>query len=210
MNNILQQAGLYIDSNGVLIYAEDNENNWGAKLTVQANRITQEVTDRSNADQVLDGKITVEAGRITQIVSAVGANGEVTAASIVLAINGSSSSVSISGDKVDINGSSVVINAARLDIAGIIGSFVGESIKCGTMTAGWGIFESLRADNYLSVEGNRATWKSQTVVYSASVTFPGITRSAEVTVGTTTGRLITAYTSGSSSFLTTTINYLGR
>ena len=40
-----------------------------ARITVEHNRITQEVTDRRQADTVLDGKITVEAGRITQEVT---------------------------------------------------------------------------------------------------------------------------------------------
>ena len=40
-----------------------------ARITVEHNRITQEVTDRRNADNILDAKITVEAGRITQEVT---------------------------------------------------------------------------------------------------------------------------------------------
>lgn len=40
-----------------------------ARLTVEANRITQEVVDRRNADGVLSGRITVEADRITQEVT---------------------------------------------------------------------------------------------------------------------------------------------
>ena len=50
------------------------------RITVQANRITQEVNDRTSADNTLSGRITVEAGKISQIVSAVGKDGEVTAA----------------------------------------------------------------------------------------------------------------------------------
>ena len=68
------------------------EGTLAGRLTITENAITQEVTDRTNADTTLDGKITVEAGKITQIVSAVGSNGEVTAASIVLAINGAGES----------------------------------------------------------------------------------------------------------------------
>ena len=68
------------------------EETLAGRLTITESAITQEVTDRTNADNTLDGKITVEAGKITQIVSAVGSNGEVTAASIVLAINGAGES----------------------------------------------------------------------------------------------------------------------
>lgn len=40
---ILQQAGMYLDSHGVLIYADDNERNVGSKLRVQADRISMTV-----------------------------------------------------------------------------------------------------------------------------------------------------------------------
>lgn len=56
------------------------------------------------ANETLASRIGQEADRITQIVQAVGSNGEVTAASIVLAINNSGSSVNISGDKIYLEG----------------------------------------------------------------------------------------------------------
>lgn len=93
--NILQQAGMYIDPiTGVLVYAEDTENNIGSKFRVQSDRITSEVgrldgeieglgsritqtqnaitlevQNRVSADNALSGRITVEAGRITQEVT---------------------------------------------------------------------------------------------------------------------------------------------
>jgi len=76
------------------------------RIIVEKNRITQEVNDRTSADRTLSGRITVEAGRIEQIVDAVGADGQVTAASIVLAINDAGSSVNISGDHVIIGSGS--------------------------------------------------------------------------------------------------------
>ena len=77
------------------------------RITVEADRITQEVTDRRSADQTLDGKITVEAGKITQIVSAVGKDGQVTAASICLAINNGGSSATINADKIYLLGQTI-------------------------------------------------------------------------------------------------------
>ena len=99
------------------------------KITVEAGRITQEVTDRTNADTTLDGKITVEAGRITQevtrattaegtlsgritteadrislVVEGSGSSAHIKPASIVTAINNSSSSVTISADKILLDG----------------------------------------------------------------------------------------------------------
>lgn len=68
--NILQQAGMYIDSEtGVLIYAEDNVNMIGSKFHVQSDRITAEVTDRKNSDSQLSSRITQTANAITLEVS---------------------------------------------------------------------------------------------------------------------------------------------
>lgn len=62
--DILQQAGIYIDSNGVLIYATDNENNIGSKLNVLADRITSEVSQFENQISVLGSRITQTASSI--------------------------------------------------------------------------------------------------------------------------------------------------
>lgn len=93
-NNILEQAGMELDSKGLLFYAKNNQKNIGSmiqtqadritlevnerksadsslssRITVEKDRITQEVTNRQNADSVLSGRITVEANRITQEVT---------------------------------------------------------------------------------------------------------------------------------------------
>ena len=78
-----------------------------SKITQTAQMIQQEVTDRRNADNVLSGRITVEAGKITQIVSAVGKNGQVTAASICLAINNGGSTATINADKIYLLGQTI-------------------------------------------------------------------------------------------------------
>ena len=70
-------------------------------------------------EETLTGLIRVEAGKITQIVSAVGANGEVTAASICLAIEKSGSKASISADHITLG------TAQLSNILTIIGSAVG-------------------------------------------------------------------------------------
>lgn len=81
---------------------KNTEEGLEGKITVQADRITQEVTRAQGAEESLSGKITVEAGKITQIVSAVGADGTVTAASIVTAINSQTGQgeVLIDADKI--------------------------------------------------------------------------------------------------------------
>ena len=122
-NNVLKAAGLDINANGVIIYATDNVNMIGSRFNQTSEAITLEVTNRQNADNVLDGKISVEAGKITQIVTAVGANGEVTAASIVTAINSQGqSAILLSAEIIDIDG--VVTALEAKDISG--GNFHAE------------------------------------------------------------------------------------
>jgi phage minor structural protein len=127
-----------------------------ARITVEKNRITQEVTDRTNADATLsgritveaeritaevtrattaegtlDGKITVEAGKITQIVSAVGKDGSVTAASIVLAINESSgeSEAKIDAQKVYIgNEKSTTVISGKCSLSDVTASYISGKI----------------------------------------------------------------------------------
>ena len=79
--DILEQAGLYLDSHGVLIYADDNANMWASKLKVQADRISL-------------------------VVTGTGENAKINPASIVAAINSQTgtSTVKISADKIALNG----------------------------------------------------------------------------------------------------------
>ncbi len=108
------------------------EQTLSGRLTITENAITQEVTDRTNADTTLSGRITTEAGKITQIVQAVGADGEVTAASIVLAINSAGESVAhIDAGKVYIgNSKSTTVIAGKCSLsdvtAAVIQSRVGD------------------------------------------------------------------------------------
>lgn len=83
-----------------------------SNINQTATAISLEVTNRQNDVESLSGRITTEAGKISQIVSAVGSDGQVTAASIVTAINGGASSVVISADHIDLNG---VVTATQLD-----------------------------------------------------------------------------------------------
>ena len=64
-DNILEQAGMYIDSHGVLIYADENPNMVGAKfgtLEVTVDGINQTVGTISGEVTTLDGKVTTIEG----------------------------------------------------------------------------------------------------------------------------------------------------
>lgn len=104
------------------------------RLTVTESAIAQEVTDRTDADTALSGRITTEAGKITQIVTAVGANGEVTAASIVAAVNAAGSTVKIGADHIILDGQ-VVANSLSSD--DVLVSYLNVSeVHANSITAG--------------------------------------------------------------------------
>lgn len=129
---ILQQAGLYIDANGVLIFAEDNENMLGSKLKVEAGRITAIATRMANAEDILSqagleidattgvliyhtdnanmlgAKMAVQAGKIEMVVGTTDQGGNyIKAASITLAINNAGSSAMINADKIYLLGETI-------------------------------------------------------------------------------------------------------
>ena len=75
-----------------------------ASIKMLDDKITLEVSRASEVEGSLYGAIEVEADRITQIVGSVGADGKVTAASIIAAVNEDESSLTLSADKIDITG----------------------------------------------------------------------------------------------------------
>lgn len=141
---IANSAKIDINENRILQEVTDRTNADGeltGRITVQADRITQEVIQRQGDVDRLTGRITVEAGKIEQIVKAVGEDGEVTAASIVLAINeagegearidankvyiGNQKSTTVINGKLNASDlttqriTSLLASAARLDVNGL-------------------------------------------------------------------------------------------
>lgn len=120
--SILKQAGLYLDSNGLLLYADDNENNIGSKI-------------KQNADS------------ISLVVEGTGKNAKIKPASIVASINGSTSQVMISADKIKLDGN-VDLNSVLYVGSGTAkfrkpayfeGADRDVSINNGKVTAGGGV-----------------------------------------------------------------------
>ena len=91
-NEILKQAGIQLDADGVLIYAL-GENTIGGKIQVQRERI----------DLVVEGE---------------GAGAEIKAASIALAINEGGSEAAITAEQIYLNGTTIVKNGSDLSAAG--------------------------------------------------------------------------------------------
>ena len=216
-NNILQQAGMYIDPiTGVLIYADDNENNVGAKFKVLANEISAEVTarteegkelsskisqnaksislevsERKSADKALSGRIDVEAGKISLVVDDHGIKG----GSIVLAINESGSSFVIDADHIELNGEAVAESLSS------------EEINCVAVDVSRGTISVFTCDNSFgfsgssfSFKGDGVSWQQYQARYcdtTAQYTF------TDANGNNVTGRLVTNRTD-------TTLHYLGR
>lgn len=113
-----------------------------ASITANENAITAEVTRATGAESSLSGQITVEAGKINQVVTAVGADGEVTAASICLAINESGdSNATINANKIYLLGQTIANTITANYIASKISSIAsllvqnvtGETIEASTV-----------------------------------------------------------------------------
>lgn len=119
------------------VYARiQGDTNLDSRITQTANMIDMEVTRAKAAEGTLSGRITVEAGKITQIVSAVGQNGQVTAASICLAINNGGSSATINAGKIYLLGQTIANTVDADYITTKLASANAATIKALTVTNG--------------------------------------------------------------------------
>ena len=109
-----------------------------SRITQTADAIQAEVTRASTAEGTLSGQITVQAGQISQIVQAVGRNGEVTAASIVLAINSSGSGAYINADRIILSGSTSINDVMYITSGGAT-AFGGQVAFLNTVSAYQGV-----------------------------------------------------------------------
>ena len=165
-----------------------------SRITQTANKIDMEVTRATTAEGNLSGRITVEAGKISQIVSAVGSDGQVTAASICLAINNGGSSATINADKIYLLGQTIAntITANYIDSKiSTLATLHAKDISANSITAGVNLYLPNGLSVYtqglwtisLSQEGNTYTLKQTTL------------NGTESTVGTFS-RAVTSWTMG--------------
>ena len=128
--------------------------------------------------------------------------------------------------KINDDETTLTIKASRIDIDGVVESLQALDVMVANFNASSGEFTGdlrvlgdttvldLSADdlecNTLTVNGDEATWQSQTVVTAVSITLPTVTiYNTQVTVGSVTGYLVKNKTDGSKSISTGTIHYLG-
>ena len=102
-----------------VIDRRDADNVLSGRITVEANRITQEVTRATGAESGLSGRITTEADRISLVVEGSGANAYIKAAQIVSSINDSGSGVLISANHIRLDGNTTVAGMLGVENGGL-------------------------------------------------------------------------------------------
>lgn len=186
--NILQQAGLYLDRNGVIVYADDNVNNWASRLKVQADRISL-------------------------VVEGTGPNAKIKPASIVASINESGSNIKISADHIELDGHTIAsyLTAQTLEVSALD---VTNGIECGPIDAGYVDCTGLNTNGgdviCDKVDCDSMTFDGDTVkmrtfthhTFSVSTQRPFMYGSTSGASGTVTGYVLISHS-------TNTIHYLG-
>lgn len=154
-NNILEQAGLRLNSKGVLIYAKDNKNNLQSKLDVTSDAIKAEAKARSGKDEELSGKIKVQAGRISLVVEEKDGKNVIKSASIITAINSDGSSIVLSADKIDLQGS-VLADEISTERGRITNLMAGNSLFSK-------VWATTVSTSVLQVGGTTASWQLKNI-----------------------------------------------
>ena len=172
-NEILRQAGIQLDANGVLIYSQDSENMIGSKIQTQADRISL-------------------------VVEGTGANAHIKPAAIVLAINDDGgSTIKLSADTIDIDGVVAALVAKYVETAGLMATTIEATEKLIVDTVDVGAAISDLEDTCSILNG--VSWHSATVVTgisrTASHTFTAKNGSDY------TGALVTGVTTATISYL---------
>ena len=221
-NNILQQAGLYIDSNGTLLYADDNERQVGGKIKVQADKVAMVVGTKQ------DGTNYIKAAEIAVSINEDGTgNANIMADHIYIG--------PISGADADYVGKTLdgTITAITSDFT-TVNTLLAKKIEADYITTDLikGLIAKISdldtinvSSEYIKTRGLEITgafkvgsynalWKSQSVVTGVSITKPSLQTTVSCTFKDTggtdrTGRLVTSWDNGSNSISSDTIYYIG-
>ena len=110
-----------------------------SQISTTAEAITAEVTNRQAADLTLSGRISAQADKIALVVEETNGKNVVKSAAIIAAINGDTSSVTIDADKVNIKGAVTAEYIEALGItvpaANITGKLTASQIDVSDITA---------------------------------------------------------------------------
>lgn len=154
---ILEQAGLQINSKGVLIYADNgSKNTLYSKFKVTNDAITSEVKDRKKVEDQLSSKIKQQANKISLVVEEKNGVNVVNAAKIVLGINAQTGSYTkIIADTIDLQGS-VLATEIATERGRITNLMAGNSL----FTKVWATTVST---SVLQVAGSTASWQLKNI-----------------------------------------------
>ena len=157
--NWLRLSTLQVDENGIYGEVKSVQKDVevaSTKITQNEDAIKLEAKRRAEDDGKLEASIKVEAGKISQVVQAVGKDGKVTAASIVLAINNSSgeSEAKIDAQRVYIgNEKSTTVISGKCKLSDVSADYISgqlatlSQIVGQSIAVGGGVYAS---DVYLS------------------------------------------------------------
>lgn len=145
---ILRQAGMSINAQGVIVYADDNANMLQSKLNVQAGRI----------DIVIDQGGNVKAGVIVDAINAAGSTVTIQAEHIDMQAVTTSISGWLEANNVDIGWLEV------LNSLSVLGASEFTTVNCSSVSADGGIDCAT-----LEVDGSAASWQSTSVVTGVTV-----------------------------------------
>lgn len=183
--NVLRQAGMHLDANGLLVYADDNENNVGTKFEVQANKIGMVIGTRP------DGTNFVKGGEIS------------------LAINADhGTTATINADCINIQGLVNELTGYDISAESLFAHQVSSDGECTFDTI---VVDSLQVNGYTNVlvdatvSGNTLTLEyddGSTVTFSKAASLSGAWASGvfTVTAGIDGSTCLTSLTQGAASW----------
>lgn len=169
-----------------------------SELTVTAQGLTASVDGLTTNLGTLSSQVNIQAGTISSIVANVGANGTVTAASIVQTINNSGSSVMISADKIYMTGSTTFLTAKDVGANGsttINGSLITTGQLDADLIAG-GTIMGVNLISAGSVDYEDRRYSGEVVDISAGAINFGYKRSASSSSYTLYGSIYADYSDG--------------
>lgn len=196
VTSVLSATGVKLDENGdpVMVYNpatgeyeydyDEQGGNLASRITQTAGEISTEVAARTAQGVSFNSRITQTANSISQIVQAVGRNGEVTAASIALAINANGSQAVIAADHIELDGDTV---------ASIL---YGKQVEVDEINAETADFTEMDVEERLSVNGDMTVIGDATFT---SITLDGNSFSSVVTDFNISGNALTLYRSDGTS-----------
>jgi hypothetical protein len=200
--SILRQAGMYINDQGVLVYATDNQNNIGSKLAVMNNEISAKV--RKSEVVITDDSITIGSQSIsfegyikaTQLEAELLRGYDIDAGSLVAnSVNSTYGSFdNITTDALSVNGADVTDALATLGPASSSGGQI--TIPYTTLGGGSGSVNFNIADTQYYIDGVAAAKSAMGVAVNTANHTIYATESATKSVAVSLQNTIVYNTSG--------------